>query len=59
MSKGDFRKVPQSILFMGQIGCIDPWYYVKDNQSTWWKYVDKRNGVPARERIGRRFIFSW
>ena len=33
-----------------------PWYYVKRYQHTWWKYVDKQNGVPVREREGRRFF---
>lgn len=33
-----------------------PWYYVKRYQHTWWKYVDKQNGVPVREREGRRYF---
>ena len=32
----------------------DNWYLVKRHQSTFWKYVPKNDGRPARSRIGRR-----
>jgi hypothetical protein len=34
-------------------GFVDPWYYVKRYQHTWWQYVEKNNGIPVREREGR------
>lgn len=36
---------------------IDPTYYVREYQGTWWKYVDKNSdGSPSRERAGRRWF---
>ena len=37
-------------------GVIDPWHYVKSYQHTWWKHVEKSNGVPIRTRQGRRYF---
>jgi RHS repeat-associated protein len=34
-------------------GLVDPWYYVKRYQHTWWTYVEKNNEIPVREREGR------
>ena len=36
---------------------IDPTYYVREYQATWWKYVEKNsNGSPKRNREGRRWF---
>ena len=36
---------------------IDPTYYVRKYQETWWRYVEKNNdGSPSRERTGRRWF---
>ena len=32
------------------------WFYVKRYQHTWWKYVEKIDGAPIRDRIGRRYF---
>ncbi|MBR5152041.1 MAG: RHS repeat-associated core domain-containing protein [Clostridia bacterium] len=34
----------------------DNWYLAKRHQSTFWKYVEKSNGIPIRERQGRRYF---
>lgn len=50
---GDYSYVQGGILHS------DPWYYVKEYQATWWKYVEKdENGNPKRERIGKREFYS-
>lgn len=34
-----------------------PWYCVMRYQHSWWKYVEKNNGEPMRECLGRRYFY--
>lgn len=49
--KGDGVRVEGNPFYKG-----GEWYYVWHYQHTWFKYVEKVDNVPVRERMGRRFF---